>query len=179
MHLWPERVVLKCATDRSLAIAHNLQDVFWYEDPEGKWRQREVHTAEVKEQIELRTSAAVKDALQRLIDAPEPMIGRWNRGRTRRDKGTRKSADSTPSMTNESGLSSSSASSGDGRDLLGKVTEAIAASDDGARKAEVLQLTGITSSQWNKAIKALLARGAVMQTGERRGARYHLGRAGA
>ena len=29
MHLWPERVVPKCATDRSLAIAHGLEDVFW------------------------------------------------------------------------------------------------------------------------------------------------------
>ena len=32
MHLWPERVVPKCATDRSLAIAHGLEDVFWVED---------------------------------------------------------------------------------------------------------------------------------------------------
>ena len=32
MHLWPERVVPKCATDRSLAIAHGLEDVFWTED---------------------------------------------------------------------------------------------------------------------------------------------------
>ena len=31
MHLWPERVVPKCATDRSLAIAHGLEDVFWVE----------------------------------------------------------------------------------------------------------------------------------------------------
>ena len=29
MHLWPERVVPKCATDRSLAIAHGLEDVLW------------------------------------------------------------------------------------------------------------------------------------------------------
>src|SRR5262249_30314952 len=28
MHLWPERVVIKCATDRSLAIAHGLEDTF-------------------------------------------------------------------------------------------------------------------------------------------------------
>ena len=31
MHLWPERVVPRCATDRSLAIAHGLEDVFWVE----------------------------------------------------------------------------------------------------------------------------------------------------
>ena len=31
MQLWPERVVSKCATDRSLAIAHGLEAVFWEE----------------------------------------------------------------------------------------------------------------------------------------------------
>jgi hypothetical protein len=38
MHLWPERVVAKCATDRSLAIAHGLQNVFWVEDFNLRWR---------------------------------------------------------------------------------------------------------------------------------------------
>ena len=37
MHLWPERVVPKCATDRSLAIAHGLEEVFWVEGTDGKW----------------------------------------------------------------------------------------------------------------------------------------------
>jgi len=36
MHLWPERVVPKCADDRNLAIAHDLEDVFWVEGAEGK-----------------------------------------------------------------------------------------------------------------------------------------------
>jgi len=40
MHLWPERVVPKCAKDRSLAIAHDLENVFWEEDDDGKWRGR-------------------------------------------------------------------------------------------------------------------------------------------
>lgn len=38
MHLWPERVVPKCTTDRSLAIAHGLEDVFWVEDFNQRWR---------------------------------------------------------------------------------------------------------------------------------------------
>jgi len=38
MHLWPERVVPKCTTDRSLAIAHGLADVFWVEDLSQRWR---------------------------------------------------------------------------------------------------------------------------------------------
>jgi len=37
MHLWPERVVPKCAKDRSLAIAHGLEDVFWVKDMVGTW----------------------------------------------------------------------------------------------------------------------------------------------
>ncbi len=32
MHLWPERVVPKCAEDASLAIAHGLDEVFWEKD---------------------------------------------------------------------------------------------------------------------------------------------------
>ena len=40
MHLWPERVVPKCATDRSLAIAHGLEDVFWADGADGKWKPR-------------------------------------------------------------------------------------------------------------------------------------------
>ena len=44
MHLWPERVVPKCAEDRSLAIAHGLEDVFWVQDPdnEDKWIPRQI-----------------------------------------------------------------------------------------------------------------------------------------
>ena len=38
MHFWPARVVPKCAKDRSLAIAHGLEEVFWEEDPAGKWK---------------------------------------------------------------------------------------------------------------------------------------------
>ncbi len=44
MHLWPERVVPKCATDRSLAIAHGLEDVFWVEGSRRKVeRARDAH----------------------------------------------------------------------------------------------------------------------------------------
>jgi hypothetical protein len=64
MHLWPERVVPKCAEDRSLAIAHGLEDVFWDEDEDGKWQPHEKPTAEVAELIQQRTSTAVKEALR-------------------------------------------------------------------------------------------------------------------
>ena len=63
MHLWPERVVPKCAEDRSLAIAHALEDVFWFEDEDGKWQPRDEPTEDVGDLIRERTSSAVKDAL--------------------------------------------------------------------------------------------------------------------
>jgi len=73
MHLWPERVVPKCAEDRSLAIAHELEDVFWYEDEDGKWKKREVSQKEIDELIQERTSPSVKAALNELFSAPVPV----------------------------------------------------------------------------------------------------------
>jgi hypothetical protein len=70
MHLWPERVVPKCARDRSLAIAHGLEDVFWFEDAGGKWKPRATPTRPIEELVAERTSPAVKAALKSLLDAP-------------------------------------------------------------------------------------------------------------
>lgn len=70
MLLWPERVVPKCATDRSLAIAHNLDDAFWIEGTDGKWKARATPVRAVDELVRDRTSAAMKGALKNLLDAP-------------------------------------------------------------------------------------------------------------
>lgn len=72
MHLWPERVVPKCATDRSLAIAHGLEDVFWVEGTDGKWTARKTPTRTVDELVKERTSFAAKAALKNLLEAPVP-----------------------------------------------------------------------------------------------------------
>ncbi|MCY1033291.1 BREX-1 system adenine-specific DNA-methyltransferase PglX [Corallococcus sp. BB11-1] len=69
MHLWPERVVPKCARDRSLAIAHGLEDVFWVERTDGKWTAQKTPTRSVDELVRERTSTAVKSALQSLLEA--------------------------------------------------------------------------------------------------------------
>jgi hypothetical protein len=176
MHLWPERVVPKCAEDRSLAIAHGLEDVFWYEDSDGKWQPRKVAESDVEKLVKERTSAAVKDALKSLLEAPAPATGRATRKKAPRAKGTRKRAASARPNAMANGASSSGRSSAtvDG-ELLSKVKEAIGSNGDGASKADVIDATGISASEWNKAIKALLADGSVTQTGERRAARYHLG----
>lgn len=64
MHLWPERVVPKCAEDRSLAIAHGLENVFWAEDGDGNWQPRQEPNTGVEELIQERTSTAAKDAMR-------------------------------------------------------------------------------------------------------------------
>lgn len=72
MRLWPERVVLKCLTDRSVAIAHELADVFWVEGADGKWKPRSAPTRPIDELVRERTSVAVKAALQGLTEASGP-----------------------------------------------------------------------------------------------------------
>jgi hypothetical protein len=70
MHLWPERVVPKCAKDRSLAIAHGLEDVFWVEGTDGKSTARKTPTKSVDDLVKERTSPAVKSTLKSLLEAP-------------------------------------------------------------------------------------------------------------
>jgi hypothetical protein len=83
MHLWPERVVPKCAEDRSLAIAHGLEEVFWVEGDDGKWKARARPTTPVAELVAARSSPAVRDALRALQEAPTPAgpAGRQGRGK--------------------------------------------------------------------------------------------------
>lgn len=91
MHLWPERVVPKCAKDRSLAIAHGLEDVFWVEGTDGKWTARKTPTRSIEELVRERTSPAVKSALKSLLEAPAAA----GKSGVRRGGGRRKSAAAT------------------------------------------------------------------------------------
>ncbi len=92
MYLWPERVVPKCSTDRSLAIAHGLEDVFWVDGTDGKWQQRPVPTRSVDELVRERTSPSVKAALKSMLEAPSAVGSTSGRGRrsarTHADGGT-------------------------------------------------------------------------------------------
>lgn len=159
MHLWPERVVPKCQNDRSLAIAHGLEDTFWFEDQDGTWRQREVAEATMQQLIAERSSTTVKAALADLRAAPAP-VGRSTRRSTRAPRPSTPRQPATPAGPDPA--------------LLNQVQTAIAAVPDGASRADVLAATGISAAQWTAAIRALLATSAVIQTGERRGARYQL-----
>jgi hypothetical protein len=86
MYLWPERVVRKCATDRSLAIAHGLEDVLWVEGKDGKWTARKKPTRIIDDVVRERTSSAVKSALKSLREAPASS-GSVSRARSERRKG--------------------------------------------------------------------------------------------
>lgn len=70
MHLWPERVVPRCTKDRSLSIAHGLENVFWMEGDDGKWVARPSPLRSVDKIVRERSSIAVKAALKNLLDAP-------------------------------------------------------------------------------------------------------------
>lgn len=83
MRFWPERVVPKCAGDRSLAIAHGLETDFWQETPDGKWRAREVDSETVDALVVERSSLATKDALANLTAAPAPTGGKRGRAKPR------------------------------------------------------------------------------------------------
>lgn len=85
LHLWPDRVIPKCANDRSLAIAHDLESFFWEKDPEtDKWSARKRTENEVKALVADRSAPAVKAALESLRNAPTP--GGGTAKRTRKTK---------------------------------------------------------------------------------------------
>jgi len=82
IHLWPERVIPKCAVDRSLAIAHDLDSFFWEEDSgTGKWSAKKRTDAEINALVAERSSPAVKAALDSLLTAPASSGGTAKRGR--------------------------------------------------------------------------------------------------
>ncbi|MGE3912720.1 MAG: hypothetical protein AB7K36_25400, partial [Chloroflexota bacterium] len=83
MRFWPERVVPKCADDRSLAIAHGLEADFWVEGADGKWIKHEIPAGTVERLVATRTSPAVKAALADLLAAPVAAAGRSGGRRTR------------------------------------------------------------------------------------------------
>jgi len=167
MHLWPERVVSKCAEDRSLAIAHGLEEVFWVEGADGKWQKRRVDQATIGRLVAERTSAGVKDALKSLINAPPPPAGRV---------GGRRTAAPVRAAGRRAGpeVAVSSPVDGAGGSCLERVRKAIASAADGASRADVVAATGITDAQWSDAISMLLSEKVVTKAGERRHARYHI-----
>ncbi len=175
MHLWPDRVIQECARDRSLAIAHGLEDVFWEEDEDGRRVARAVDAATLERLVAGRTSAAVKDALASLLSAPAPASGRGSGRRTpprAASLAPRRRPD--PATPSPGAVSSGAAADPVDATILAQVKAAIAAVPGGAGKAEVLAAAALPEGRWTTVISALLATGEVVRVGERRGARYFL-----
>ncbi len=181
MHLWPERVVPKCQEDASLAIAHGLDEVFWAKDdrdrlvrkgpPEGGWE------PVIEPLVAERSIPAVKAALQNLLESP-PLAGAGGGRRSpgRSSSPRRLSSGRSPSDTESTGAARRSKTPGTAPDgeTLELVKSAIGNASDGASKAEVLAVTGLSDSRWNTVITTLIEQGVVLRTGERRATRYHL-----
>lgn len=64
MHLWPDRVVRACAADRSIAMAHGLEDALWAEGEDGNWAPRE----DVGDQLVRLTAERRSPALEAALD---------------------------------------------------------------------------------------------------------------
>lgn len=73
LSIWPDRVVReKCTTDRSIAIAHDMEDLLWIEDDySGKWRRAMEPDEELAEQIQRHTKARFAKALHQLKQKSE------------------------------------------------------------------------------------------------------------
>ncbi|WP_345791765.1 hypothetical protein AAG895_09420 [Thauera sp. JM12B12] len=170
MHLWPERVVLKCIDDRSLAIAHGLEEVFWHEDASGTWQKQQVDETTVQKLIDERTSATVKAALKDLLSAATPAVSKG-----RKPKAKSSSPQSAAPKSVPTAARAPTAEAIVDEATLNAVKAAIARVAGGASKADVLTATGLSDTDWNKAVAVLLDRGDVIRSGQKRGTRYHVG----
>lgn len=170
MHLWPERVVLKCIDDRSLAIAHGLEEMFWHEDASGTWQKQQVDETTVQKLIDERTSATVKAALKDLLSAATPAV---SKGRKQKVKSS--SPQSAALKTVPTVARAPAAEAIVDEATLNAVKAAIARVAGGASKADVLIATALSDTDWNKAVAVLLDRGDVIRSGQKRGTRYHVG----
>ena len=165
MRLWPERVVPRCADDRSLAIAHGLEKVFW-EAEDGKWTTKTVPSDVVDRLVEERTSAAVKSAVEDLLATRTPTVSSQGRRRWVRRSPNRRKAGAA-------GRDARGAGSTTDNETREAVRAAIATAGGGASKSDVIKATGISDLDWNAIINVLLAQGVVIKTGAASGTRYH------
>ena len=166
-HLWPERVIPKCATDRSLAIAHGLDATFWCENQQGKWEPVPLSEEQLAQVVAAHTNHARSDALQRFLAAPPPLAAtraRAPRAAQSASAGTSRARRTTQSLDPE---------------LIRQVRLVLtAAPPEGMAKASIAELHATEDAQLTAAIKQLKVSGQIEQLGQKRGARYRLSPAG-
>ena len=167
-HLWPERVIPKCITDRSLAIAHGLEERLWQETNNGNWLPRQLTEADLQALIAEHSNPAVKSALERFLAAPPPVAPT----RTRASRSTRSAGSSAPRRPRGTAAVVDAEAT---RQVLLALT---AAPSDGLAKAAIADLIGVEANAITAVIKQLKESGQIDQLGERRGARYVLSEQG-
>lgn len=174
MRLWPERVVPKCTDDRSLAIAHGLENVLWLEGTDGKWRPQHVTDAEIAALVQERTRAAVKDALRRMGETPEPVVARKVRAAV--PAGEPKQPKKAKAAHVPGAVQISLGLPGDPTPAdLNAVRAALHETEDGLPKSDLLAACGLDEEAGAAALAALVNAGEVAKIGAGRGTRYRLG----
>jgi len=163
-HLWPDRVIRKCVTDRSLAIAHGLEERLWQETNNGNWLQRQVSEVELQALLAEHSKPAVQNALERFLAASPPVAAARTRapraakssstGSTRRPRGSAPEVDAETS-----------------RQTLLVLTAAPA---EGLGRNAIAELLGVEAASLTAVIKQLKEGGQIEQLGAARGAKYRL-----
>lgn len=165
MHLWPEHVVPKCKTDRSLAIAHGLEAELWLEGKDGKWTPRPTDATTLQRLITERSSQAVQRARDALIAAPAPTTTRAAPvakapKAPKAPKPARPSTPRAPPATTAAG------------DAFLEVRALLSQQPQGLSKADLISQTHLPEAQVTTILKTLLDNGIVTKTGASRGTRY-------
>jgi len=155
-HLWPERVIRKCTTDRSLAIAHGLEECLWQETQSGNWLPKQISETDLHALITEHTKPSVQSALEQFLAAPPPVAAARTRaarststGTTRRSRGTATPVDAEAS-----------------RQTLFILNAAPA---EGLSRNDIADLLGVEASSLTAVIKQLKETGQIEQLGAARG----------
>lgn len=163
-HLWPERVIKKCQSDRSLAIAHGLEERLWQETNKGNWLQRPMSEAELQALIAEHRKPAVQNALEHFLAAPPPVAAARTRApraaKSSSAGATRKPRGSAPAVDAEAS-----------RQTLLVLTAAPA---EGLSRNAVADQLDVEAASLTPVIKQLKESGQIEQLGAARGAKYRL-----
>lgn len=167
-HLWPERVIRKCTADRSLAIAHGLEERLWQDTNNGNWLQRQVSEAELQGLIAEYSKPAVQNALERFLAAPPAVAA----ARTRAPRASKSSSTGT---TRRPRGSAPEVDAETARQTLLVLTAAPA---EGLGRNAIAELLGVEAASLTAVIKQLKEGGQIEQLGAARGAKYRLTESG-
>ena len=163
-HLWPDRVIRKCTTDRSLAIAHGLEERLWQETNNENWLQRQVSEAELQALIAEHSKPAVQNALERFLAAPPPVAA----ARTRAPRAAKSASAGTTRRPRGSATAVAAEAS---RQTLLVLTAAPA---EGLGRNAIADLLDVEAASLTAVIKQLKEGVQIEQLGAARGAKYRL-----